>query len=62
MTRQDWLKKKHRELDDTITALEAQRDIIRSPEHKATLQDLKKQRLAIKTELELILKNDYVEQ
>lgn len=55
MTRVEWLKKKHTELDKTVQELENQRSIIRSAEHKAVLQDLKKQKLAIKTELELAL-------
>ena len=55
MTRIDWLKKKHSELEVSVVALENQRIKIRSAEHKATLQDLKKQKLAIKTELEMLL-------
>jgi uncharacterized protein YdcH (DUF465 family) len=60
MTRIDWLKKKHSEIDANVQALEHQRSKIRSPEHKAVLQDLKKQKLAIKTELELALATQYV--
>jgi uncharacterized protein YdcH (DUF465 family) len=52
MTRNDWLIKKHRELDAQITELENQRERIRTAEHKAVLVDLKKQRLALKQELE----------
>jgi uncharacterized protein YdcH (DUF465 family) len=55
MTRQDWLTNKHRELDTTITSLENQRDVLWSDRHRATLQDLKKQKLVIKTELEIEL-------
>jgi len=55
MNRIDWLKKKHTEIDKTVQDLESQRDVIRSAEHKAVLQDLKKQKLAVKTELELLL-------
>jgi uncharacterized protein YdcH (DUF465 family) len=52
MTRLDWLRKKHAELDSLIQQLEQERSTNRSVEHKALLQDLKKQRLAVKTELE----------
>lgn len=55
MTRVEWLQKKHREIDVSVRALESQREKIRSTEHKLALQDLKKQKLAIKTELELEL-------
>lgn len=55
MTRVEWLKKKHSEVDKTIQELEDQRKVIRSAEHKATLVDLKKMKLAIKTELEMLL-------
>jgi uncharacterized protein YdcH (DUF465 family) len=51
MTRLDWLRKKHRELDAAVEELESQRSVIRSAEHKAVLVDLKKQRLAIRTEM-----------
>ena len=61
MTRLDWLKKKHKELDTSIVALENQRTVIRSAEHKATLLDLKKQKLAVKTELEELSKSLIVE-
>lgn len=55
MTRTEWLTNKHRELDNTITTLESQRDVLWSDRHRATLQDLKKQKLVIKTELEIQL-------
>jgi uncharacterized protein YdcH (DUF465 family) len=55
MTRSEWLSNKHRELDNTITTLENQRDVLWSDRHRATLQDLKKQKLVIKTELEIEL-------
>jgi uncharacterized protein YdcH (DUF465 family) len=55
MTRNEWLSNKHRELDDTITTLENQIDVLWSDRHRATLQDLKKQKLVIKTELEIQL-------
>jgi uncharacterized protein YdcH (DUF465 family) len=55
MTRNEWLSNKHRELDDTITTLENQRDVLWSDRHRATLQYLKKQKLVIKTELEIQL-------
>jgi len=55
MTRSEWLNNKHRELDNTITTLENQRDVLWSDRHRATLQDLKKQKLVIKTELEIEL-------
>lgn len=51
MTRLQWLRKRHRELDAQVEELEQQRESIRSAEHKATLVDLKKQRLAVKTEI-----------
>ena len=52
MDRATWLRKKATELDSLISTIEDQRSHERSFEHKATLVDLKKQRLAIKTELE----------
>lgn len=52
MTRQEWLLKRHREVDAQIAELENQRERIRSAEHKAVLTDLKKQRLALREELE----------
>jgi uncharacterized protein YdcH (DUF465 family) len=51
MTRKQWLIKKHRELDEQVTSLEQERTTNRGSEHKALLVDLKKQRLAVKTEL-----------
>lgn len=60
MTRVEWLKKKHTEIDTSVKALESQRDKIRNAEHKAALQDLKKQKLAIKTELEIELATQQV--
>lgn len=60
MTRIEWLKKKHSEIDANVQALETQRNKIRSSEHKAVLQDLKKQKLAIKTELEIALATQHV--
>jgi uncharacterized protein YdcH (DUF465 family) len=51
MTRLEWLKKRHKELDYQVSELEQQREVIRSAEHKAMLVDLKKQRLAVKTEM-----------
>lgn len=54
MTRAEWLLKKHSELDLQIQQLELERKHIRSTEHKALLVDLKKQKLAIKTELHSI--------
>jgi len=51
MTRIEWLSKRHRELDVQVTELEQEREHIRSAEHKALLVDLKKQRLAVKTEM-----------
>lgn len=51
MTRKEWLEKKHRELDQQVTQLEQERLWNRSAEHKALLTDIKKQRLAVKTEL-----------
>ena len=55
MTRAEWLSKRHRELDTTIATLEEQKDVLWSDRHRATLQDLKKQKLVIKTELEIEL-------
>ena len=51
MTRLEWLKNKHAELDKEIDQLELQREHDRSTEFWALLKDLKKQRLAIKTEM-----------
>jgi uncharacterized protein YdcH (DUF465 family) len=51
MTRSEWLTKRHRELDAQVEQLEVERKHNRSAEHKALLVDLKKQRLALKTEL-----------
>lgn len=50
MTRLEWLKKRHADLKAQIDVLEKQRETDRSPEHKAMLQDLKKQKLAVKEE------------
>ncbi len=52
MTRIEWLTKRHRELDAQVDQLEAEREHNRSAEHKALLVDVKKQRLAVKTEME----------
>jgi uncharacterized protein YdcH (DUF465 family) len=60
MTRIEWLNKKHRELDDQVTRLEAEREHNRSAEHKALLVDVKKQRLAIKTEMAELMANESV--
>ena len=51
MTRLEWLKNKHTELDKEIDELEFQRAHNRTSELWALLKDLKKQRLAIKTEM-----------
>lgn len=51
MTRKEWLQNKHRELDQHVTQLEQERVWNRSAEHKALLVDIKKQRLAVKTEI-----------
>ena len=60
MTRTEWLTNKHRELDKTITTLENQIDVLWSDRHRTTLQDLKKQKLVIKTELEVELVTQHV--
>jgi uncharacterized protein YdcH (DUF465 family) len=52
MTRKQWLEKRHKELDVLAYQLESEREIDRSAEHKALLVATKKQRLAVKTELE----------
>lgn len=52
MTRIEWLNKRHRELDAQVVQLEAEREHNRSAEHKALLVAVKKQRLAVKTEME----------
>ena len=52
MTRIEWLNKKHKELDSQVAMLEAEREHNRSPEHKALLVDLKKRKLALKTEMQ----------
>ena len=51
MTRKEWLSKKHRELDYQLSQLEAERNLNRDVVHKALLVDLKKQRLAVRTEI-----------
>lgn len=51
MTRLEWLEKRHREIDEKVTQLEAEREHTRSQEHKNLLVDLKKQRLAVKEEI-----------
>jgi uncharacterized protein YdcH (DUF465 family) len=51
MTRLEWLARRHRELDEQVSELERERERIRSAEHKALLVNLKKQRLAVRTEL-----------
>jgi uncharacterized protein YdcH (DUF465 family) len=51
MTRKEWLSKKHRELDYQVSQLEAERNLNRDVVHKALLVDLKKQRLAVRTEI-----------
>jgi uncharacterized protein YdcH (DUF465 family) len=60
MTRTEWLTDKHRELDSTITTLEGQKYTLWSDKHRAMLQDLKKQKLVIKTELEIELATSHV--
>lgn len=56
MTRLEWLNKQHKSLDEQVSELEKQRSNVRDYNHKALLTSLKKQRLAIKTELESISK------
>lgn len=51
MTRKEWLSKKHRELDYQVSQLEAERSLNRDVVHKSLLVDLKKQRLAVRTEI-----------
>jgi hypothetical protein len=51
MTRKEWLSKKHRELDYQVSQLEVERNLNRDVVHKALLVDLKKQRLAVRTEI-----------
>lgn len=51
MTRLEWLKKQHTELDTKVTELESEREHIRDYDHKALLTFLKKRRLSIKTEI-----------
>jgi uncharacterized protein YdcH (DUF465 family) len=51
MTRKEWLSKKHRELDYQVSQLEAERNLNRDVVHKSLLVDLKKQRLAVRTEI-----------
>lgn len=60
MTRREWLVKQHRELDILVTQLEQEREHDRSTRHKALLVATKKQRLAVKTELEQLKANDPV--
>lgn len=58
MTRAEWLKKKHMQLDSQIQMLEKEREINRETYHKSLLVELKKQKLAVKTELYGILNNE----
>lgn len=58
MTRIDWLKNKHTELDSIVQQLEQERITNRSADHKALLQLKKKEKLAIKTELNELLSNE----
>ncbi len=51
MTRIEWLTKRHREIDAQVAQIEQEREHNRTAEHKALLVDLKKQRLAVKTEM-----------
>lgn len=51
MTRIEWLTKKHHELEAQVESLEHEREHNRDFDHKTLLQDLKKQKLAVKTEL-----------
>lgn len=60
MTRTEWLSNKHRELDSTIITLESQSSTLWSDKHRALVQDLKKQKLFIKTELEIDLATSHV--
>jgi hypothetical protein len=46
MTREEWLTKKHRELDNTIWQIE--NNVL----NDALLKDLKKQKLRLKTQIE----------
>lgn len=55
MTRVEWLTKKHNDLHKQVDYLEQERTSNRSAEHKALLRELKKQKLQIKTELELVV-------
>jgi uncharacterized protein YdcH (DUF465 family) len=54
MTRQEWLLKRHVELDNQIKSLEAEREVTRNFNHKSLLIQLKKQKLMLKTELNLL--------
>jgi len=57
MTRAEWLQKKHKELEAVVAQLENERSTNRSSEHKALLQLKKKEKLAVKTELNELLNN-----
>ncbi len=48
----EWLEQRHSELSKQVEAMEKERTSIRSPEHKAKLTELKKQKLKIKTQLD----------
>jgi uncharacterized protein YdcH (DUF465 family) len=58
MTRAEWLRKKHSELESIVQQLEQERKTNRSADHKALLQLKKKEKLALKTELNELLSNE----
>lgn len=60
MTRKQWLEKRHKELDVLSHQLESEREHERSAEHKALLVATKKQRLAVKTELEKLKASEHI--
>lgn len=58
MTRVDWLKIQHAKLEREIAHLEAERNQIRSYDHKSLLTMKKKEKLAVKTELNELLQHE----
>jgi hypothetical protein len=58
MTRIEWLRKKHSELESIVDQLEQERLTNRSADHKALLQLKKKEKLNIKTEINKILSDE----
>jgi hypothetical protein len=58
MNRVDWLKIRHAKLEREIVQLETERNQIRSYDHKSLLTMKKKEKLAVKTELNDLLQHE----